>query len=330
MTFKGTAHREAMHAHSLQICEICGKSLTFAAQMSQDQSEHILCGAFDCKKIMEQKSSMPPALFESQLKFQRKLNEKREANETRLKKRIVELTTREDQEHRQILRYTQGQYQGTSEEQPQLVVIPCGLSLQAPTPAERIKRYLEHLADIITQAAECADIDEIDHRHHQEAHEKLARDAEWFDNYPEQLTVSDQLCTLCKGGCCRDGKEHAYLSAATMRQYMDRHQDLSEIQILQLYLSHLNEESIKDSCINQTSTGCALPRELRSDICNAFYCDPLRSYQRKAGDSEEEEPVLVIQRAATLHSIPDPDVYNDVVDITLLNGSHCHKVAIPK
>lgn len=329
MVVRENSYGHSMPGLSLPSCEVCGKPITHAARMSQDKREDVVCGAFDCKMIMAQKASMPPALFENHLKFQKKVHEQNRTREASRQKRLAEISEKEEKEHRQILRHANNHYQESSGKPLQLVVIPSGLSQLSLTPVERIERYAEHLVDIIVQAADCADFDESVYDQHWDAQDKLAFVDERFRRHPELHAMSDRLCTLCKGGCCYAGKEHAYLSVTTIKRYMDSHQEIPGAQILDLYLSHLNEETITNSCINQTATGCALPRELRSDICNAFFCDPLKSYQRKALDNKDTEPVLAIQRAGTYQSCPDPDVFNDVVNITLLDESHTQKVTIP-
>jgi len=296
--------------------------------ISQDNSEAGICGAFDCKRLLEQKASMSPALYECHLKFHTKVHEQRRIREARRIKRLAELSAQKDREHRQILRHVNDHYQELTDKPLHLVVIPSGLTQLSPTPAKRIEQYADHLIDIIVQVADSADCDEIVYDQHWDAQDKLAIVDERFRSHPELQTMSDRLCTLCKGGCCYAGREHAYLSVTSIRHYMESHQELSGTKILDLYLSHLNEETITDSCINHTAIGCVLPRELRSDICNAFYCDPLKSYQKKAMDSNEARTVLAIQRAGTYQSCPDPDVINDVVNITLLDEHHTHKVTI--
>jgi len=271
---------------------------------------------------------MSPALFECHLKFHKKVHEQRRLREAGRITRLAELSAHKDREHRQILQYANEHYQELAGKPLQLVVIPSGLTQLSPITEERIEQYIEHLIDIIVQAAECVDTDDLGYDQNRIAYEKLVIADEKFHRHPELHAMSDRLCTQCKGGCCYNGSEHAYLSVTTIKRYMDSHNELSITQILDLYLSHLNEETITDSCINQTATGCALPRELRSDICNSFYCDPLKSYQEKALDSKEANPVLAIQRAGTYQSYPDPDIFNDVVDITVLDEIHTHKVSI--
>jgi hypothetical protein len=38
------------------------------------------------------------------------------------------------------------------------------------------------------------------------------------------------------------------------------------------------ERSVEHSCIYHGEHGCALPRELRSHICNSYYCQPMQEW----------------------------------------------------
>ncbi len=104
-------------------------------------------------------------------------------------------------------------------------------------------------------------------------------------------------CAACRGDCCRGGGEHAYNSDNTMLRYVDNHPHQSDDEIVARYLGFMAARTITHSCVYQTDQGCTLPRELRSDTCNDFYCgglmmirnqfasgDPVRAYFALAHD----------------------------------------------
>ncbi len=104
-----------------------------------------------------------------------------------------------------------------------------------------------------------------------------------YDEAPyEPEPVTDDLayvlgaaCTLCSGGCCRGGANHAYLAIDTLRRWLDAHPAARPRDALRAYLERVPAVSLEHSCINHTERGCALPRELRSDTCNRFFCGAL-------------------------------------------------------
>lgn len=93
--------------------------------------------------------------------------------------------------------------------------------------------------------------------------------------------VLGSACASCKGHCCRNGGDHAYIEPATIRRYLADHPDQRPRQVLAAYLSRLNNKTYEHSCIFHGAKGCALPRELRSDTCNRHFCDGLRTFQRQ-------------------------------------------------
>jgi len=89
----------------------------------------------------------------------------------------------------------------------------------------------------------------------------------------EALTRS--VCTGCRGSCCRSGGDHAYLTEETMGQFLRTHPGTTPEQAVAAYLERLPAESILDSCVYHSATGCGLPREMRSDTCNRHLCGKL-------------------------------------------------------
>ena len=130
--------------------------------------------------------------------------------------------------------------------------------------------------------------------------------------------ISDQLCGMCKGSCCAAGGNVAYLTVETIRQFKQQNPDLSAEEILQAYMSRVPVESVTSACINQTSTGCALPREMRSDTCNEYFCDTLKGWRER---EQERESVLAIQRDTPLWIRSGSGQRNDIHQVALIDRS---------
>lgn len=82
-------------------------------------------------------------------------------------------------------------------------------------------------------------------------------------------------CGACRGNCCSYGEDRAYLFPNHFRRLLRDHPGRSREEILTAYLSRLPERVYRDSCVYHSETGCALPRELRSNLCNTYLCGPL-------------------------------------------------------
>jgi hypothetical protein len=98
-------------------------------------------------------------------------------------------------------------------------------------------------------------------------------------------------CGMCRGRCCIGGADHAFNDSDTMMRYLQRNPDHDDETIVDRYLSYIAPRTLSPGCIYQHKQGCTLPRDLRADICNRFYCgdisvvrnhyfagDPVRAY----------------------------------------------------
>ena len=303
---------------SQTLCEVCGSMLNYLDHLQMKDVDYSVCRSFDCRRIMSKKNTMSYWQFKSHLSFQQKLQRNQQQKKIARMKRIGQATRKEAQENQAIIESIIENRPEVLEQIKQLIVIPTGLSEITPTAEDRVNRYIEHLTQIITEASELSDADEIIHDQHHDAHTKLLQVEQKFTRNPALKRLSDQLCGMCKGGCCVAGKEHAYLSVFTIRTMMDENPHLSSTHILDLYLSHISPQSVHNACINQTATGCALPKELRSDICNAFYCDSLKSCQKNMATEYDIGTVIAIQRSSTYSSFFDPDANNKIENVTVI------------
>jgi len=104
-----------------------------------------------------------------------------------------------------------------------------------------------------------------------------------------------QACAACRGYCCQHGKEHAFLEEDRMGRYMSAAPHESPEQVIEHYLSYLPESSFEEACVYQSATGCALPREMRARICNAYQCSGLKTYRRHLESQGPAEGFAVIR-----------------------------------
>ena len=91
----------------------------------------------------------------------------------------------------------------------------------------------------------------------------------------EDRTTLAAACGTCRGRCCLTGKEHAYITRATMKRFLENHPGADAERAAETYATYLPESSYESGCVFQGPAGCTLPRELRSDTCNTFLCPPL-------------------------------------------------------
>jgi hypothetical protein len=97
---------------------------------------------------------------------------------------------------------------------------------------------------------------------------------------PEVQAVLNRACALCQGFCCGNGGNHAYLTVETIARYMAQHPDQRPDDVVAAYLGQVADETVEGSCIFHQRGGCGLPREMRSDTCNRFFCASLKAFQQ--------------------------------------------------
>jgi len=299
-------------------CEVCDLVLTHADKLLTQQFEYTVCQSFNCKRIMSQKLSMAPSLFESYLHFNKKiLHQQREKNNLK-QKQIKQITEHEKSENTEVYDFFISEYSAQLNAKPYKIVIPSGNPLSVLVSENRIKIYIGHLKNIVSAASEFTSVAEVKRDEHSDAYSKRMSVDYKLDTNPQLRAISDNVCSVCKGGCCASGKEHAYLSIFSIRRFMDENPHLTAEQILDLYTTRISTLSIDGSCINHTNTGCMLPRSLRSDICNGYYCDSLKTYHKKMLHEQSPQKIMAIQRSNTYWNRFEENVENEIIKLALI------------
>jgi hypothetical protein len=103
--------------------------------------------------------------------------------------------------------------------------------------------------------------------------------------------VAQAACTLCRGWCCRNGEDDAFLDDRTLARVRHADPALDAHGAILLYVERVPELGYEGSCIFHGKHGCTLDRALRSDVCNAYFCGGLHGYL-KGGDLES--PAMII------------------------------------
>lgn len=154
--------------------------------------------------------------------------------------------------------------------------IPLAVIPYAPAPlhantAERLEPFRQHLASIINRAFDPSyELESTDR-------ESLGS-ASLPETSSEVSAVLGQACGQCQGYCCRTGAGHAWLRVETIRRYVAAHPETTLEDVMDVYLSIVPSESYENSCAYHRRDGCALPKEMRSGICNEYICPGLKSF----------------------------------------------------
>jgi hypothetical protein len=103
--------------------------------------------------------------------------------------------------------------------------------------------------------------------------------------------VARIACSLCKGWCCRNGEDDAFLDEQTLARVRHGNPALNARAVMRLFVDRVPESAYEGSCIFHGKEGCTLDRSLRSDVCNAYFCGGLQAYIQ---GGETTVPTIVI------------------------------------
>ena len=233
------------------------------------------------------------------------------------RKKLVEREEFEKHENDRIVQRVLATVSGLAEQDFDVVVIPSGYAGTSKLPDERIRLYAEHLRKMISEAHESPD--ESSTRNHREKR-LLAEEVEaLFAAEPGLRDISSRMCGMCRGGCCAAGGTNAYITSATIQREKKRQPGLSDEDLVQQYLSRLPSQTITNGCVNLTTSGCVLPTEMRSEICNGFHCDGLSAWLDRPRE-ERANAVLAIKRSGTYWERNDLSKSHQVVEVALVKA----------
>ncbi len=132
----------------------------------------------------------------------------------------------------------------------------------------------DHLKSLIAEAHEKRKVSPDDHPDN--AAPTIAPDAN-----SKPLPIVQEACTTCRGSCCISGGNRAYLTVEMILRYSNEHPEFEAHKVRAVFLSHVGERTIENSCIYHGKNGCGLPRDMRSTTCNEFECARLRRLLKK-------------------------------------------------
>jgi hypothetical protein len=148
---------------------------------------------------------------------------------------------------------------------PLAVTVPLQDSPLEPPSRDRIRKLRRHLVEAMRDLREAKQPELLIQR----------PDAE-PDGFAAEVVRTG--CATCRGFCCKGGGDHAYVDERTMARVR---RDLSELDaraVIRRYVEAVAPLSYRGSCLFHGERGCNLPRSLRADLCNSYYCKGLQDF----------------------------------------------------
>ncbi|MGR9107304.1 MAG: hypothetical protein ACU843_10285, partial [Gammaproteobacteria bacterium] len=257
-----------------------------------------VCNRSDCRQVAAQQECMLPVGFERYLRLRsQRIRASIERDKTRTKI-IEEVCKKERDENQGFWRAKHEELPGLPRDGYPLTPIPSCRRPIVNLSEKRRRSFRDQLNRILSEAVA----------------ERLRRPPEGPEEAdeapidPRLSAILTKCCTLCAGGCCTRGGDHAYLSKQTLLGVLNARPDLRPRQILENYLERVPAKSYRDSCIFHSSTGCALPPGLRSSTCSHYFCPGLEAFAATFQGPNRPLGAFVIVRSREPWDSPgDPD-----------------------
>jgi hypothetical protein len=302
------------HSHPLQsitsahakpaLCMVCGAALhrSFTSG-SQVHDPYPSCQAVACRMVVSRRVEMGEAGFKYYLQMQARHAQHRAA----MAQASIARELAEVQENADGWSALRERLPAGLAPDPLRLLLPTGPRKASRVTAERRERYRVHLLQIVAEVR-CIDT--------------VTLPAASVPAAPATTSsMTGRLCALCGGGGCTRGGDKAYLSAETMRRFVDSQPALSAGEVVAAYLDRVADQTQAGSCINHTGRGCSLPKEMRSAICNRFSCKSLARLQAAQRAQEPVHAVLIVRRKQDHWDRAEPGLDNAVNAYALLRES---------
>lgn len=256
-----------------QVCKVCGRPLALEELAGR------VCAVRECQRA---------ALGD----FPRRVQERNQARSEALIRQEIEQATRLRDRVLNVFGLKEPAFFP-------LVVIPAFVAKLVNLPRHRRRKFRDHLTSLISQAA--VPLEPSPDQNRADATNSTPGLS------PKIQAVMGMACSCCKGLCCGGGTDHAYLKVETIRRYQAGHPNQRPRDVLAAYLDRVGNRTYEGSCIFHQGSGCALPRDMRADICNRHYCKALQTFQRNLSTTGPIRAFFVsahhgtIQTAALVH-----------------------------
>lgn len=170
-----------------------------------------------------------------------------------------------------------------------LAMVPANTRETTALPVESRRAFLERLEATVHRVFDAAGAPEPGVPAHEGSTIVPVAAPTGSDDSPALTAILGRSCATCRGECCTAGGNHAFLRDDSIERVRSEHPSLDAPSLLARYADHLPARHYRGSCVYHASDGCALPRDLRSNLCNRYVCGGLTQLKSAlhANDSAE-------------------------------------------
>ena len=239
-------------------CTVCGRTLTV-----HEAAVGVVCNQTDCRHQV-------------------------------LKEQLAQQAKRDAQilERAEAVSESLSQSWGVHRDDHLLGVVPSNDRPFRPVPQRRLRAFSDRLNRVLSEAVA------IRFRNGGAAIESRQdinpnEDAPSSDGQSKSENATIVACTTCRGQCCEQGGDHAFINVDTLLRYLAEHPSARPRDVYDAYLSRLGSRCYEGSCVYHGDSGCRLPRAMRSDLCNRFRCKGLTELCHQSEPRDSDRVVVV-------------------------------------
>jgi hypothetical protein len=172
-----------------------------------------------------------------------------------------------------------------------LTVVPANTRPLENLPARNRGQFRDHLTRLITRSTQ-----------ERTSSDDSALPAMEFVSAHEEAALA-QACATCRGYCCHQGGNHAFLDAETIRRVRQQNPSLRPRDVLAAYMERLPNKHYRNGCVFHGEGGCTLPRSMRAHMCTAYYCSGLVDWRRNFSPNEEPRAFVISLNTNRIRSV---------------------------
>lgn len=114
-------------------------------------------------------------------------------------------------------------------------------------------------------------------------------------------------CGTCGGECCTAGGTHAFIRAGSLERVRAQRQAEGEVVtaagLEAAYAAYLPARHYRGSCVYHTPDACALPRAMRSNLCNRYLCGGLTQLSRALASTGADSAYVAAADSVNLRRV---------------------------
>lgn len=185
-----------------------------------------------------------------------------------------------------------------------VILLPANTRNTVPLPVESREAFL---AGLHTKLAVVFDAPATDDAAEPGAAELAAMEDATDTGATPLGSILGAACGTCGGECCTAGGTHAFLRPGSLERVRAQREAAGEVDTAEgieaAYAAYLPARHYRGSCVFHTADACALPRAMRSNLCNRYLCGGLTQLSRALASTGSDSAYVAAADSVNLRRL---------------------------